>query len=259
LTGIALTALAGVSRPAFWSVQSARHSRNVQDKEMMVKHMHSAALIAALVLLPGAAAAQLSTPADWKWRQDAPAPLAPGAAMTPGSWVFVRMPPGWHITTGPGVLLYPTAHGDADGNFSIEAEIFLFPGESLEEYGVFAGSKDIEAGDPSYTAFVLRRDGRAAILQRRGARTTAVADWQARDAILRGTGGGGEPVKNVLRVDVTASAVAMSVNGVQVGTVPRQDVAVDGRFGFRVGKDMNLHISTLNVTRRLAPAPVKKD
>lgn len=215
-------------------------------------------LAAALALLPAVASAQLTTPSDWKWRQDAPAPLASGSEMKPGSWVFVQMPPGWHVTTGPGVLLYPGANGDAAGNFSIEAEIFLFPGESLEEYGVFVGAKDIDATDPSYTAFVLRRDGRAAILKRRGPQITAVADWQARNAIPSLVGGK-DAVKNVLRVDVTATTVTMSVNGAQVAAVPRQDVDADGRFGFRVGKDMNLHITTLNLTRRLAPPPVRKD
>jgi hypothetical protein len=225
----------------------------------LMKCLRSAGLAAVVVaLLPGVAAAQLSTPTDWKWRQDTPAPLASGAEMTPGAWVFVQMPPGWHVTTGPGVLLYPTANGDADGNFSLEAEIFLFPGDSLEEYGVFVGAKDIESGDPSYTAFVLRRDGRAEVLKRQGARTAAIAGWVPGNAV-KPQSGAKEPVKHVIRVDVTAASVAMHVNGTQVGTVPRQDVAVDGRFGFRVGKDMNLHIATLNVTRRLAPAPVKRN
>jgi len=48
------------------------------------------------------------------------------------------------------------------------------------------------------------------------------------------------------------------VNGAKVLTVPRAGVETDGRFGFRVGKDVNLHISTLNVTRKLAPVPAKK-
>ena len=98
----------------------------------------------ACVALPAAVRAQLTTPTDWKWRQDAPAPLAPGAAMAPGSWVFVQMPPGWHITTGPGALLYPASQGEVDGNFSIEAEIHLFPGTSTDEFGVFLGGREIE-------------------------------------------------------------------------------------------------------------------
>jgi hypothetical protein len=43
------------------------------------------------------------------------------------------------------------------------------------------------------------------------------------------------------------------------GDAASAQVGVDGRIGFRVGKDMNLHISTFDVTRRLAPAPIKKD
>jgi hypothetical protein len=214
------------------------------------------ALLAAIVL-PVALTAQLKTPTDWKWRQDAPAPLAPGAKMEPGSWVFVQMPPGWHITTGPGVLLYPTSNADVSGNFSIEADIFLFPESSAEEYGVFLGGRDIDGpATPAYVAFVLRADGSAAILRRAGGQTTALADWQKHDAIL--VKHEKETAKNVIRVDVDPVTLTMTVNGAKVLTVPRGGVEIDGRIGFRVGKDVNLHISTLNVTRRLAPAPVKK-
>ena len=203
-------------------------------------------------------AAQLKTPTDWRWRQDAPAPLAPGSKMETGSWVFVQMPPGWHITTGPGVLLYPTSHGDASGNFSIEADIFLFPESSAEEYGLFLGGRDIEgSGTPAYLAFVLRADGQAAILRKSGGQTTAIADWHPHDAILSRKEK--DTAKNVIRVDVDPVNVTMTVNGAKVLTMPRASLETDGRIGFRVGKDVNLHISTLNVTRRLAPVPVKKE
>jgi hypothetical protein len=203
-------------------------------------------------------AAQLKTPADWQWRQDAPAPLSPGSKMEAGSWVFVQMPPGWHITTGPGVLLYPAGHGDASGNFSIEADIFLFPGSSAEEYGLFLGGRDIDgSGTPAYLAFVLRADGQAAILRKSGGQTTALADWQPHDAILSRKEK--DTAKNVVRVDVDPVNVTMTVNGAKVLTMPRAGLETDGRIGFRVGKDVNLHISTLNVTRRLAPVPAKKE
>jgi hypothetical protein len=214
------------------------------------------ALLAAIVL-PVALTAQLKTPTDWKWRQDAPAPLAPGAKMEPGSWVFVQMPPGWHITTGPGVLLYPTSNGEGSGNFSMEAEIFLFPESSAEEYGLFLGGRDIDgSATPAYLAFVLRADGHAGVLRRAGGQTTALADWQKHDAIL--VKHEKEAAKNVIRVDVDPVNVTMTVNGAKVLSVSRAEVETDGRIGFRVGKDVNLHISTLNVTRRLAPVPVKK-
>jgi len=202
--------------------------------------------------------AQLTTPADWKWRQDAPAPLSKGAKMEPGSWVFVQMPPGWHVTTGPGVLLYPTTNGDASGNFSLETDIFLFPGDSREEYGLFLGGQAVDdSASPEYVAVVLRRDGYAAILRRSGDRTTPLSDWQRHDAIVPYKEGP-DAVKNSLRVDIDPATIAVSVNGAKVASIPRQDLKTDGRIGFRVGKDMNLHIATMNVTRKLAPVPAKK-
>jgi len=218
----------------------------------------AAASIAIGAIAPVVLTAQLTTPSDWKWRQDAPAPLAAGSKMEPGSWVFVQMPPGWHVTTGPAVLLYPMVHGEASGNFSVDAEIFLFPESSAEEYGIFLGASSIEGPQPAeYTAFVLRRDGQAAVLHRRQNTSTAVVNWQAHDAIVPQKGGG-DAVKNVLRVDLDQATATMTVNGAKVLSVPRDSVKTDGRFGFRIGRDVNLHISALNVTRKLAPQPALK-
>jgi hypothetical protein len=213
-------------------------------------------LTAVTLLVPTVVNGQLKTPTDWKWRQDSDAPIATGLQMKPGEWAFVQMPPGWHVTTGPGVLLYPAANGDAGGHFSLESEVFLFPGTSQEEYGVFLGGQSVDTSPtPDYIAFVLRRDGQAAALRRRGGQTTALAPWQAHAAILPGKAGE-DPVKNVLKVDLDPAAASLWVNGQKVLSVPRADLATDGRVGFRIGKDMNLHITTFNVTRKMAP--VKK-
>lgn len=224
--------------------------------EAELRHLVLHAFLAALAL-PSPLLAQLKTPTDWQWRQDAPAPLAPGSKMEPGSWVFVGMPPGWHITTGPGVLLFPRADGDAAGNFSLESEIFLFPESGAGEYGVFLAGRNVEGTDhPEYLAFVLRGDGQAAILHGRGGGTTALAGWRGHSAILKKHAS--DAVKNVVRVDVDAVNLAMSVNGSRVIEIPRNDLATDGRFGLRAGNGMNLHVSSLNVTRRLAPVPARK-
>ena len=50
----------------------------------------------------------------------------------------------------------------------------------------------------------------------------------------------------------------MSVNGAAVAKVPRADVRTEGRIGFRIGGGVNLHISSLDVTTRLAPVPAPK-
>lgn len=56
------------------------------------------------------------------------------------------MPPGWHVTTGPGALLFPTDLRSVEGNDSLEAQVFLFPGKSAEEYSVFIGGSASDAG-----------------------------------------------------------------------------------------------------------------
>jgi hypothetical protein len=210
-------------------------------------------MVAMLVLVTASAAAQLKTPVDWKWRiEGATGSVVAADPPKPADTRFVAMPPGWHVTTGPATVLY---HPDyqAKGNFTVEAEIFLFPGESQEEYGVFLGGKGLGPTEtPSYVSFVARRDGKAAIIRRFG---PPVLDWKANDAILPGTGT--DAVKNVLRVDVNATDVVFTANGKEVATIPRARLNVDGYFEFRFGKGMNAHASRLDITHKLAPVPNK--
>ncbi len=215
-------------------------------------------LALAFVAAP-ATALQLHTPTDWKWRTDTPAKLAKAGSSVPAdSLYFVAMPPGWHITMGPGGLLYPTGR-TAAGKFTLEAQIFLFPGDSQEEYGVFLGAGALEAtaAPTPYLAFVARRDGQAAVLRRTASGFEPLVAWKANDAVVPHPGGDAT-AKNTLRVEVGAADVIFSANGKEIAKVPRTGLATDGAFGFRVGKDVNLHISTLDVTHRLAPVPVKK-
>lgn len=219
---------------------------------------NTSAVVFALALLATSAAAQLQTPTDWKWRTDAPSKVTNESKITPDTWHFVAMPPGWHITMGPGGLLYP-AGKTASGNFVLQSEMFLFPGDAQQEYGLFLGGQaiDSDASTPQYVAFVARRDGQAAVLKRTGARTEPLVAWKANDAVVPHPGGEGT-AKNMLRVEVGPAEVAFSANGKEIAKLPRASVAPDGAFGFRVGKDLNMHISTLDVTQRLAPIPVKK-
>jgi hypothetical protein len=59
-------------------------------------------VILALFVLIASSHAQLRTPSDWRWRTDAPAQLVTGEDVPASAWRFVAMPPGWHVTTGPG-------------------------------------------------------------------------------------------------------------------------------------------------------------
>ena len=218
--------------------------------------MMRTAIWAATIAAAGSVAvsSQQKTPADWTWRTDAPATLGGGEAVGPASWHFVTMPPGWHITTGPGALLYPAADNTARGNFRIDAEIFLFPGTSQEEYGIFVGGAELEpARAPAWVAFVVRRDGRAAILRSASGSVVPIRDWAANEAVVPHPGGTSGTAKNVLTVDVAPREIVFSANGTAVATIPRADVQPDGVVGLRIGAGLNLHVSTFDLTRRLAP------
>jgi hypothetical protein len=210
---------------------------------------------AAVAVVAGAtlSARQLKTPADWKWRLDTPGTVVEASEPKAGETTFVAMPPGWHVTSGPAALLYhPDYQGK--GNFIVEAEIFLFPGDSQEEYGIFIGGKNLGPTEhPSYLALVARRDGMGRI--RRGS-GEPIVDWKANDGILPHPGK--DTVKNILRAEATATDVIFSANGKEVARVPRAGLNLDGQLGFRIGEGMNLHASRLDVTYRLAPTPVKK-
>ncbi len=215
----------------------------------------SATVLAVLAVsaLAGPAAAQLATPTDWRWRTDAPAGVSADAKMPDGSWYYVAMPPGWHVTSRPGVLLYHPDHA-GEGHFTLESEIYLFPGDGQQEFGLFVGGRGLEAGGgvPAYTAFVIRRDGSAAVIRHADGKAEAVRPW-ATHAAVQPHPGGNRTVKNVLRLDVSPATIDLTVNGQAVVSVPRAEVQTDGRFGFRIGAGLNLHITTLDVTYRLAP------
>lgn len=200
----------------------------------------------------------MQVPEDWKARLDAPAERVNSVNPPEGSWLFGRMPPGWRVTTGPGSLLFPLTPPEAAGSYSIVTRIFLFPGQSQEGYGVFLAGAGLEgANEPAYTAVLIRRDGQARVVERKGGRDTAPADRRPHPAILPQRGQ--DQAFNAIRVDVTAQTVALTVNGEQVLELARSAIGADGAVGLRVGGGLNLHVASFDVTFHLAPQPDAPD
>jgi hypothetical protein len=195
----------------------------------------------------GRAQGQSAPPAGWRWITDRPATTAGDASDS--AFVFSTMPPGWHITMGPGGLLVAPSE-PAAGRFALESQLFLFPGTSEEGVGLFFGGTAVEAGKP-WTAFVMRRDGSTAVM-RGGATTTWLRQWSRHDS-LAAMPSDGEPHQYKLRVEGETGVVHFKVNGHTVQSLPRDSAMVDGLFGFRVGRDLNLHITSLDYVQRLAP------
>jgi hypothetical protein len=197
-------------------------------------------LLAALAAVPAALDGQ-GPPSGWRVALDGGQPLD-------STVQFQIMAPGWHLTMGPGGVVYHPRY-TAAGRFSVEAEMFLFPGASDAGYGLFLGGTAVEDGQPAFVGFVLRRDGSAAVIRTDESGETVYAPWRRHDPIAPG---GEEPVRNVLRVDAGRDSVHFRVNDSLVATVARNEVPVDGAFGFRIGQGINLHASSLSLSTHLA-------
>lgn len=171
------------------------------------------------------------------------------AAAEDSSLFFVSMEPGWHITSGPASVLYDPARSVA-GEFRLQTEVFLFPGDSDSGFGIVFGG--VEIGDSqkqSYFQFLLRRDGSYSIAHRAGPDLHVLTTWTSHDAVIAGEGAT-EPVLNTLRVTADADAIAFQINGEEVGRFPRRSaMGLDGDVGLRVGDDLDLHVRSLTVAR----------
>lgn len=180
---------------------------------------------------------ELTRPPDWVVRFDRPT--------ADSAIYFVDMPPGWHITTGPAAILYHPDHV-AKGSFRLESEVFLFPGERAEGFGVFFGGTDLAGTGQGYTYFLLRKDGQFLVKERRGEETTTLIPWTASAAIVPHDGSEGT-AKNVLEVQVGPADVGFFVNGQEVGRLERSGLQVDGVFGLRINHRLNVHVTSLSV------------
>jgi hypothetical protein len=201
------------------------------------------ALLVALcsIAVPGVVAAQgaAGVPPGWRIAADAPADSAPQ---------FQTMAPGWHVTMGPGAVLYNPAHV-AEDRYDLEMEFFFFPGPSDAADGLVVGGKSLEEA-PAFTAFVIRRDGSAGAIRRIDGITTQLRPWTKHPAVV--VQRGDSVVKNVIRLVAERDSVAFLVNGTEVFRLGRDAAPMDGLFGLRAGPGTNLHVSRLDYTRHLA-------
>lgn len=206
------------------------------------------ALAGALSLsLPGTASRlsgqNLERPEGWKSRFDR------AGAGEADMELFVAMPPGWHITTGPSGIFWDPGL-TARGPFRAEMEVYLFdPQGRREAFGLFFGGQDLEGAGQRYTYFLIRDGGEFIVKGRDGDETPTLVAWTAHAAVRAFADRGDDAsVKNVLAVEVLADTVRFLVNGQEVATLPRDGLAVEGVVGIRANHALNLHVSRLEVT-----------
>jgi hypothetical protein len=193
-------------------------------------------------------------PPGWKVRTD----RASDSALEVKFW---NMPPGWHMTTGPAGILYNPSN-TASGEYRLESESFLFPGEHLEGYGVIFGGKDLDGAAQSYAYFLIRKDGQYIVKLREGAGVRTLIPWTAHAAITPHDGKS-QTAKNTLAVEVGKENVDFYANGQKLASLPRAQVPTDGIVGLRINHHINVHVTTLTVDsaagkQEFAPKPPPK-
>jgi hypothetical protein len=194
---------------------------------------------------------RLETPREWTWRLDGPARMAADGKTGVGQWWFVAMPPGWHVTMGPGGLVYHPEYAGRN-RFVVESEIFLFPDSSDEGAGIFVGGESLgEQEAPTYTALLLRKDGKASVSRHLKGTATPLSAWTAVEGVT--PHGGKDAEKHAYRIDAETNQVTFSIDGRTVATLGRAQVAPEGRFGLRIGRGVNIHVVRLDLTQKLAP------
>jgi hypothetical protein len=211
--------------------------------------------MAAMLILAVASATELGAqPSILQWRLDAPTGVGTGSGPVADSlWSFENMAPGWHVTTGPAVMLFDPSQS-ATGQYSIDALIHLFPNPPEDGSGLFIGGTGFTATDASYLLFAVRRDGSFRISEHTGRNVRVLKGWTADSAILAHPGG--EEVKaNRIRVTVRPDSVVMYVNSKPVAAVAKAGLQTTGIFGLRIAARTNVHVANLDFIRHLAPIP----
>ena len=180
-------------------------------------------------------------PEGWRVRLDKPGPDS-------AKVVFSSMAPGWHVTTGPAVILWNPAT-TAKGAYKAETNTHLFKpaSEHAEAFGLFVGGANLDAENEWYTYFMIRNDGQYLVKQRAGKETKDVIPWTKSPAIKL-FDGKTESVANLLTIIAGPTTVDFLINGTKVASKPRADVTADGIVGLRVNHNLNLHVAKLEVT-----------
>jgi hypothetical protein len=240
--------------------RTLRVHRKLREFAMSLSKVVTVTLVS-LALGSTSAAAQLKPPEHWLVALDNTGPVTPSETASDSTVWFVSMAPGWHVTTGPAAIMFD-GRRIADGRYDVEFEFHLFPQSSNNEAGVFIGGALPRGPERMYTAFVIRADGAVAVIRRVGAlhglpvRETFLHPWTPMSAVAKPVGD--ETGRNTLRVAMDSAGVHFSVNGTPVRSWKHGELQLTGAYGIRMGRNVNVHVTRLDVLQRLAPIPAGK-
>jgi hypothetical protein len=155
----------------------------------------------------------------------------------------VREWAGWHVTTGPAVILWREAVDGTNGALHTEASFTQTKKPTHPEaYGLFIAGKNLKDSTYSYTYFLTRGDGKFMIRNMAGGKTTTVADWTENAALVKEDAAG--KATNKLEILVGKDGkVSFSANGKEVHSMAAAPGAMAGFVGLRVNHTLDVHVA----------------
>jgi hypothetical protein len=196
----------------------------------------SVSVLALLLAAPLAAQA----PAGWQMRVDRSTNAADPDDVPDVK--FVTMGSGFHVTTGPAVVLWRPSN-TATGAYTIKARFRLVkPSGHNNYYGLVFGGEDLAGAGQNYLYFLVAQNGTFIIKHRGGDATHDVKARTANAAVARPDSTGSSV--NVLEVRVAADRIDYVVNGIVVHTTPKSGMTAktEGLWGLRVNHQLEVHV-----------------
>ncbi|HEX7917779.1 MAG TPA: hypothetical protein VF454_00170 [Gemmatimonadales bacterium] len=171
-------------------------------------------------------------PAGWNGRTDRGQPLA-GAK-------FEAMGAGFHVTTGPAVILWRDADR-ANGAFHTLATFTQVKNPAHPEaFGMFVAGSNLDSASQSYIYVLVRGDGAYLIKRRVGATVTAIVDWTPSPAVNKADSAG--KATNKIELQNTDGHLTFTINGQQVHSMDIPVAETRGIVGLRVNHNLEVHV-----------------
>lgn len=177
-------------------------------------------------------------PDGWKARLDDPAAQDTGGVQVEKDAIV--------FTGGPGGLYYkPDMKAEKDYTvIAAFTQAKILP--AAQPYGLFVSGADLDKDTISYTAFLVRQDGKYRIVTRSGAKEIVVVDWRTAPQMLEPKG-----VKptNTLEVRALQDGVHFLIADKEVHQMARADAGADGVAGVRIGPGLTIQVTKLEAKK----------
>ncbi len=163
---------------------------------------------------------------------------------------FIKMGPGFHVTTGPAAVLYNPAN-TATGTYTVKGTFHLMkPSGHNNYYGLVFGANDLDKATQNYLYFLVAQNGSYIITHRAGEATHPVQARTVHESVVKPDSAGKS--KNDLEVRVGADKIDYVINGTVVHSTPKSGMTArtDGIWGARVNHLLDVHVEGLGVTKQ---------